>query len=171
VTDAAPILSLLTALDATVATAESLTGGRLAARITEVPGASAVYAGGVVSYATAVKVDVLGVPADVVAAHGVVSGECARAMAERVRELLRTTYGVSTTGVAGPDTQEGKPVGTVFVAVAGAGGTDVVELALSGDRAAIQGAAVDGALSALMGMIDPEDDPRPVVGTEHPGLG
>ena len=62
----------------------------------------------------------LGVPADVVAAHGVVSAECARAMAEGVRALLRTTYGVSTTGVAGPDTQEGKPVGTVFVAVAGA---------------------------------------------------
>ena len=135
------------------------------------PGASAVYAGGVVSYATAVKIEVLGVPEDVVAAHGVVSAECARAMAEGVRALLRTTYGVSTTGVAGPDTQDGQPVGTVFVAVAGADGTEVVRLGLSGDRAAIQGAAVDGALSALMGMIDPEGAPRPVVDPEHPGLG
>ena len=113
----------------------------------------------------------LGVPQELVDVHGVVSAECARAMAEGVRTLLRTTYGVSTTGVAGPDTQEGKPVGTVFVAVAGPDETEVVELALTGDRASIQAAAVDGALSALRGMIDPENDPRPVVDPEHPGLG
>ena len=170
-TDAAPILSLLAGLDATVATAESITAGRLAAAITDVAGSSKVYAGGVVSYATAVKIDVLGVPADLVDVHGVVSAECARAMAEGVRELLSTTYGLSTTGVAGPDTQEGKPVGTVFVAAAGPGGTEVRELALTGGRASIQAAAVNGALSALRGMIDPENDPRPVVDPEHPGLG
>lgn len=170
-TDAAPIVSRLTERGETVATAESLTGGRLAARITGVAGASAVFAGGVVSYATAVKIEVLGVPVEIVEAHGVVSEECARAMAEGVRALLRTTYGVSTTGVAGPDTQDGRPVGTVFVAVAGPGGTEVVRLGLSGDRTAIQHAAVGSALSALMGMIGPENDPRPVVDTEHPGLG
>ena len=169
--DAAPILGLLAERHATLATAESLTGGQLAARVTAVPGASAVYAGGVVSYATEVKVAVLGVPADLVAAHGVVSAECAQAMAEGVRALLGTTYGVSTTGVAGPDTQDGQPVGTVFVAVAGPDGTEVVRLALAGDRAAIQAAAVDGAVSAVAGMIGRTDDPRPVVGTEHPGLG
>ena len=144
----------LQAVDATVATAESLTGGRLAARFTDVPGSSSVFAGGVVSYATGVKVGVLDVPDELVAEHGVVSEECARSMAEGARTLLGTTYGVSTTGVAGPDTQEGKPVGTVFVGVAGPEGTEVVELALDGDRAAIQGEAVDGALSALTGMID-----------------
>ena len=169
--DAADVIASLGDEAATVATAESLTGGRLAAVITDVAGSSKVYAGGVVSYATAVKIDVLGVPPEIVDTHGVVSGECARAMAEGVRTLLRTTYGVSTTGVAGPDTQEGKPVGTVFVAVAGPDETEVVELALTGDRASIQAAAVDGALSALRGMIDPENDPRPVVDPEHPGLG
>ncbi len=168
---AANVISRLGEEAATVATAESLTGGRLAAVITDVAGSSKVYAGGVVSYATAVKIEVLGVPQEIVDAHGVVSAECARAMAEGVRTLLHATYGVSTTGVAGPDTQEGQPVGTVFVAVAGAGGTEVVRLGLTGDRAAIQHAAVDGALSALMGMIGPENDPRPVVDTEHPGLG
>lgn len=147
------IVTALTGRGETVGTAESLTGGRVAARITAVPGASAVYAGGVVSYATAVKISVLGVPEDLVAVHGVVSAECARAMAEGVRTLLGTSYGVSTTGVAGPDTQDGQPVGTVFVAVADADGTDVVRLALAGDRPAIQAAAVDGALSALAARI------------------
>ncbi|PWN02903.1 CinA family protein [Nocardioides silvaticus] len=151
--DAAVAISRLREEGATIATAESLTGGQLAARITAVAGASAVYAGGVVSYATEVKISLLGVPEDLVAAHGVVSAQCARAMAEGVRGLLRTSYGVSTTGVAGPDTQDGQPVGTVFVAVAGPVGTEVVRLALTGDRAAIQAAAVDGALSALTGMI------------------
>lgn len=151
--DAAVVIFRLRDEGAMIATAESLTGGQLAARLTAVAGASAVYAGGVVSYATEVKVAVLGVPEDLVAAHGVVSAECARAMAEGVRGLLRTSYGVSTTGVAGPDTQDGQPVGTVFVAVAGPDRTEVVRLALAGDRAAIQAAAVDGALSALTGMM------------------
>ena len=169
--NAAEVISRLRDEGATLATAESISAGRLAARITDVPGSSAVYAGGVVSYATPVKVEVLGVPEDVVAAHGVVSGECARAMAEGVRALLRTSYGVSTTGVAGPDTQEGKPVGKVFIAVAGAGRTEVAELDLSGDRAEIQRATVDGALSALLGRINQEGGRRPVVDPEHPGLG
>jgi nicotinamide-nucleotide amidase len=151
--DAATIISQLSDQEATVATAESITGGRLAARITDVPGSSAVYAGGVVSYATAVKVEVLGVPEALVAEHGVVSEACARSMAEGVRALLRTSYAVSTTGVAGPDTQDGQPVGTVFIGVAGPDGTEVVQLALEGDRGEIQAAAVGGALSALGAMI------------------
>ncbi|KRA32593.1 MULTISPECIES: CinA family protein [unclassified Nocardioides] len=147
---------------ATVATAESLTGGRVAARITNVPGSSRVYAGGVVSYQTPVKINVLGVPAETVAEHGVVSAECARAMAEGVRRLLGTTYAISTTGVAGPERQEGKAVGTVYVGVAGPDGVQVQELALDGERAAIQDASVDAALSALAAMISsvgpaPED--------------
>ncbi|WP_183098848.1 CinA family protein [Nocardioides pelophilus] len=152
--EATSIVDRLEELDATLATAESITGGRLAARVTDVPGSSAVFAGGVVSYATAVKVAVLGVPDSLVAEHGVISAECARSMAEGVRALLRTTYALSTTGVAGPDTQEGEPVGTVFIGVAGPEGTEVVRLALDGDRGAIQAATVDGALSALRAMID-----------------
>ena len=99
---AAQVHALLREQGATVATAESLTGGQLAARLTSVPGASASYVGGVVSYATSVKTGVLGVPVDLVARHGVVSAECARAMASGVRRLLGSSYALSTTGVAGP---------------------------------------------------------------------
>ncbi|GAA1533087.1 CinA family protein [Nocardioides humi] len=135
--------------DAGVATAESLTGGRLAARLTDVPGSSAVYAGGVVSYQTHIKIEVLGVPRAVVDRHGVVSAECAREMAEGARRLLGTTYALSTTGVAGPDEQEGKPAGTVFVGLAGPAGTRTLALGLSGDRSTIQDATVDAAVAAL----------------------
>ena len=103
----------------TVAVAESLTGGRLAVLLTEAPGSSATFLGGVVSYATEAKIDVLGVDRGLVERHGVVSAECARAMARGVRALMGATYGVSTTGVAGPDEQEGKPPGTVYVGVSG----------------------------------------------------
>ncbi|MBM0127784.1 CinA family protein [Pimelobacter simplex] len=135
---------------ASVATAESLTGGRLAARITNVPGSSVVYAGGVVSYQTHIKVEVLGVPQDVVDTHGVVSAQCAAAMADGARRLLGTAYALSTTGVAGPDRQEDKPVGTVYVGLAGPGGTRVVSLDLTGDRSQVQDATVDEAVAALV---------------------
>ena len=92
----------------TLATAESLTGGQLSARLTDVPGASRCFVGGVVSYATRVKVSLLGVPAEVVEEYGVVSEECAAAMAHGVRDRLAATYGLATTGVAGPDSQEGQ---------------------------------------------------------------
>lgn len=147
-----PAEALVTALrdaNASVATAESLTGGRLASRLTEVPGSSVVYAGGVVSYQTHIKVEVLGVPQDVIDTHGVVSAQCAEAMADGARRLLGTAYALSTTGVAGPDRQEDKPVGTVFVGLAGPGGTEVVALDLEGDRSQIQAATVDAAVSAL----------------------
>lgn len=143
------LLAELAASGATVATAESLTGGRLAAALTEVPGSSEVYAGGVVSYATAVKVATLGVPEEVVEKYGVVSAECASAMAAGVRRLLGTTYALATTGVAGPDAQEGKPVGTVYVAVAGPDGVATNALSLAGDRSEIQAASVEAAVSAL----------------------
>jgi PncC family amidohydrolase len=134
---------------ATLATAESLTGGRLAARITTVPGASRTFLGGVVAYASDAKQHLLGVPAELVARHGVVSAECARAMAEGARAALGATWAVSTTGVAGPDEQEGKPVGTVFVGVAGPAGTTVVALELVGDRDAVQERTCREAVSAL----------------------
>lgn len=162
----AELVALLKDLGATLATAESLTGGRVASRVTNVPGSSAVYAGGVVSYQTPVKVAVLGVAQATVDEHGVVSAECAREMAAGVRRLLGTTYALSTTGVAGPDRQEDKEVGTVFVGVAGPGGVEAVELALDGDRATIQETTVDEALSVLADMIG--SDRRPA---EDSGLG
>lgn len=145
----------------TLATAESLTGGMLAARLTDVPGASRSFVGGVVSYATRVKVSLLDVPADLVDEHGVVSEECALAMARGVRARLDATWGVATTGVAGPDVQEGRPVGTVWVAVAGPDGAEARELSLDGDRATIRQGTCAAALSALEGILT----------REEPGLG
>jgi nicotinamide-nucleotide amidase len=135
----------------TLATAESLTGGGLGELITSVPGASAVYAGGVITYATRLKVELLGVPLEIVYGDGAVSAACARAMAAGVRRVLGADVGVSTTGVAGPDRQEGKPAGTVFVAVADDRGEAVRPLRLTGDRAGIRSATVEAALELLLG--------------------
>ena len=151
------VLAALARRGATVATAESLTGGQLAAAITAVPGASASYVGGVVSYATQVKVSVLGVSAELVAAFGVISRECASAMARGAAALTGATYALSTTGVAGPDPQEGHPPGTVYVAVVGPFGQEVLALDLAGDRAAIQDQTCRAALSALGGILDQEE--------------
>lgn len=134
---------------ALVATAESLTGGRLATCFTDSPGASTYFLGGVVTYATPLKIRLLGVPESVVEQHGVVSAECAQEMAARVRELTEATYGLATTGVAGPDEQEGKPVGTVFVAVAGPDRVDVRRLALDGTRSDIQDQTCEAVLALL----------------------
>ena len=155
--DATAVLDLLVSRDATLTTAESLTGGRLAARISAVPGASRAYAGGVVAYATELKQQLLGVPGELVARHGVVSPECARAMAEGARLLLGSTYALATTGVAGPDRQEGRPVGTVFVGVAGPEGVTVLALELTGDRAGISERTCDEALAALGGILQGEE--------------
>jgi PncC family amidohydrolase len=146
---AARVLDALAARGETLATAESLTGGLLAARLTDVPGASRSFVGGVVSYATRVKVSVLGVPDELVAQHGVVSEECAVAMAHGVRDRLDATWGLATTGVAGPDPQEGRAVGTVWVAVAGPAGATEHLLDLAGDRAAIRQATCDAVLELL----------------------
>ena len=108
----------------TFATAESCTGGRVAERSTALPGGSAVYRGGVVSYWTAVKADVLGVPADTLDAHGAVSEETARAMAEGARRITGADIAMSVTGVAGPDPDErGVPVGIVYIGLATPDGT------------------------------------------------
>lgn len=103
----------------TVATAESLTGGLIGAALTEVAGASATYQGGVIAYSTALKAELLGVPRALLDEHGAVHPDVAAAMARGVRERLVATFGLAVTGVAGPEPQDGKRVGTVFVAVAG----------------------------------------------------
>ena len=108
----------------TFATAESCTGGQVAARITAFPGSSSVYRGGVVSYWSEVKRDALGVPWTLIEEHGAVSDPCARAMAEGARKLTGADLAVSVTGVAGPDSDErGNPVGLVFIALATPEGT------------------------------------------------
>jgi nicotinamide-nucleotide amidase len=112
---------LLAGRGATVAVAESLTGGLLGAELTAMPGSSATFAGGVIAYATPLKHSLLGVPEDLLAAHGAVHPEVAAAMARGVRERLGASYGLAVTGVAGPEPQDGHPVGTVHVAVADSG--------------------------------------------------
>ncbi|ADR35583.1 competence/damage-inducible protein cinA [Oceanithermus profundus DSM 14977] len=116
------VLARLREQGATLATMESLTGGLLAALVTEVPGASRNYLGGMVSYSMGAKAR-FGVPTDTLTAHGAVSAETASAMAEAARRELNATYGLATTGVAGPDELEGHPVGTVYVGLAGPDGT------------------------------------------------
>ena len=150
---------LLRAAGHTVATAESLTGGRLAAELTGVAGASDVYVGGVVTYATELKASLLGVSEQTIADHGVVSSECAQAMAVGVRALTGATYGVATTGVAGPSAQEGKPPGTVFVGIAGPGVVAAVALELRGKRAQIQDRTCQEALLAFEQVLRREETP------------
>ncbi|TDD83733.1 CinA family nicotinamide mononucleotide deamidase-related protein [Actinomadura rubrisoli] len=117
---------LLAERSATVAAAESLTGGLIGAELTAMPGSSATFAGGVVAYATELKARLLGVPEGLLAEHGAVHPDVAAAMAEGVRARLGATYGVGVTGVAGPEPQDGHPVGTVYIGVAGPGYSPIV---------------------------------------------
>jgi nicotinamide-nucleotide amidase len=139
----------------TVATAESLTGGLVCAALTDVPGASEVVRGGVVTYVSAVKESLLGVPAGLLAEHGAVSEQTARLMAASVAALLSADCGVSTTGVAGPDDSEGHPPGTVHIAVhrrlrSGEERQVHRALTLSGTRSGIRRATVAEALGLLL---------------------
>jgi nicotinamide-nucleotide amidase len=146
-------IGLLIAGGETIASAESLTGGLVAAALTSVPGASAAFRGGIVAYATDLKAAVLGVPDDLLQRRGAVDPGVAEAMAQGARVRLGTTVGISTTGVAGPDPADGKPVGTVFVAVAAPGGTISRPLLLSGDRQAIRTATVESVLELLIAAL------------------
>jgi PncC family amidohydrolase len=135
----------------TLATAESCTGGLVAHLITEVPGSSAYLVGGVVAYSNGVKERELGVTADVLDAHGAVSAQVAVAMAEGVRRQLASDLGVAVTGVAGPDGgTEAKPVGLVYVAVAGGGEPLVRRFQWPGDRTENKRDSARAALEMLL---------------------
>jgi nicotinamide-nucleotide amidase len=151
------VIDLLRARGDTIAVAESLTGGMLAAALTEIPGASAAFRGGVVAYATGLKAALLGVPAALLDSHGAVHPEVARAMADGVASRLGATVGAATTGVAGPDPQDGQPVGTVYIAVSAAGDTTVRSLALSGGRHQIREATVEQSLDLLICKLREDD--------------
>jgi nicotinamide-nucleotide amidase len=146
---AAGVLAALRARGETLAVAESLTGGLLAATIVDVPGASAVFRGGLVVYATELKAELAGVPAELLARRGPVDPEVAVALALGVRQRCAADWGLATTGVAGPDPQAGVPVGTVYVGVSGPGATRVRGLSINGDRLVIRRAAVNAALALL----------------------
>ena len=143
-------LELLKEKGLTVSVAESCTGGLLAQRFTDLPGASAAFKGGVVSYWSQVKHDVLGVPNDLLFQYGAVSDPVARAMAEGVRTLMGSDLALSVTGVAGPDSDErGNPVGLVYVAVAGQGETYVRVVHAAGPRNRVRTVAASHALDLL----------------------
>ncbi|MFE9631198.1 CinA family protein [Streptomyces sp. NPDC006463] len=135
---ATDVLRLLTERGQTLAVAESLTGGMVAAELTAVPGASRSFRGSVTAYATELKHRVLGVDAGLLAAEGAVNAQVAAEMAAGVRRVMGASWGIATTGVAGPDPQDGQPVGTVFVAVEGPGGRKTAQLRLNGSRAEIR---------------------------------
>lgn len=139
--------------DATCATAESLTGGLLAATIVDVPGASTVFRGGVVPYATDLKSTLALVPRRLLQQHGPVHPTVAAAMARGVRQRCQADWGVATTGVAGPDAQDGHPVGEAYVAVDGPAGSTVEQLRATGSRIAIRRAAVAAALRLALAVL------------------
>ncbi len=124
-----------------------------------VPGSSEVYLGGVVSYATSVKVGLLGVSQELVTEHGVVSAECAAAMCRAVADLTGASYALATTGVAGPSWQEDQPPGTVFVGIAGPAGEVGVPVHLVGDRETIQDRTCAAALDLIWGVLTGEENP------------
>ncbi|HUR14997.1 MAG TPA: CinA family nicotinamide mononucleotide deamidase-related protein [Mycobacteriales bacterium] len=140
---------LLAARGQTVGVAESLTGGSLAAALSERAGSSAAFRGGVVVYATDLKSSLAGVPGAVLDAEGAVSEQTAVALAAGARDRLGADWGLGVTGVAGPSEQEGKPVGTVFVAVAGPDTAEVRRLQLPGDRAQVRALTVTQTLDLL----------------------
>lgn len=176
------VVARLQEAELTVATAESLTGGLVAAALTSVPGASAVVLGGVVSYALSVKEGLLGVARELLEEQGAVAADTAAAMANGVRRATGAAVGVATTGVAGPEPSEGKPVGTVFVAVsvgppasadsgtagasggfrtAASGGRESRErvraLTLRGSRDQIRARTVENALELVLEMVSGTD--------------
>ena len=141
----------------TIATAESCTGGLVAHLLTEIPGSSRYLRGGIVAYADGVKRSQLGVPDEILAAHGAVSAQVAIAMAEGVCERLGTDAGVSVTGVAGPDGgSDAKPVGLVYVAVAGLGPPLVARHLWPGDRTENKRSSAQAALELLLARLEDE---------------
>lgn len=172
---AAEVLRLLQARGETLAVAESLTGGLVAAEVTAVPGASRVFRGSVTAYATELKHEVLGVDGTLLAERGAVDAEVALQMAAGVRKVMGADWGIATTGVAGPEPQDGQAVGTVFVAVhgpgpitegsdPGRGGTDsalrsegkVAALRLNGERSDIRMESVRSVLTLLVERLSGE---------------
>ncbi|GAA2257918.1 CinA family protein [Streptomyces amakusaensis] len=155
---AARILQALAERGETVAVAESLTGGLVAAELTSVPGASAAFRGSVTAYATELKREVLGVDGTLLAQRGAVDPQVAMEMAAGVRSALGAGWGIATTGVAGPEPQDGQPVGTVYAAVRGPDGTGkVATLRLNGTRAEIRRESVRSVLGLLLDeLLGPE---------------
>lgn len=147
------LIAAMAARGLTLGVAESLTGGALSTRLTEVPGCSQVFRGAVVTYATDLKSTLLGVDADELASTGPVTAAVAGAMATGARQLLGVSVGVGTTGEAGPVPATDAPPGTVYVAVADSSGTQVRRLDLTGDRPHVRSATVEAALQLVWSVV------------------
>ena len=143
------IIRGLQAQGLTVATCESLTGGMICAALVDVPGASRVVRGGLITYQTDTKSLLAGVDTGLIETHGVVSAEVARAMAAGTRDALHADIAVSATGMASPGEIGDPPAGTVFVGLASAAGVQAVELHLTGDRQAVRQQTVDAAIKLI----------------------
>ncbi|WP_313354849.1 CinA family protein [Microbacterium sp.] len=157
-TDAALLVAALRERGWTLGVAESLTGGAVAAEIVSVPGASAALLGGVVAYATPVKHTLLGVDAALLAEHGAVHPDVAAQMAEGVRRTVAVDgrpadVGIATTGIAGPDSPDGQPVGTVHIGVATPTGIQSIPHLFAGTRAEIRAQATAAAVSAALAAV------------------
>ncbi|MEO6473290.1 MAG: CinA family protein [Aeromicrobium sp.] len=150
------VIAFLRESGASVSTAESLTGGLVCAELIGVPGASDVVRGGIVAYTVEAKRDLLGVPADLINSYGTVDAHVAASMANAARRRFGSTYGLATTGVAGPDPSEGKPAGTVHIAIAGPEGTTSYLLGLDGDRNTIRIRTVAEILSRFVDRVREE---------------
>lgn len=137
-----------------LATSESLTGGLIGASLTCVPGASQVYLGGVIVYATAMKALLSGVDQQVLESHGAVSAEAVRAMATGVRQQTGADWAIAVSGVAGPTEQEGHPPGTVWIGVADAHTCYSRLFGFPGDRAEVRHRTVVAAFDLLLGRLD-----------------
>ncbi|WP_062384781.1 CinA family protein [Demequina iriomotensis] len=148
------VVDALRERQATLATAESLTGGAVCAALVSVPGASDVIRGGIVAYSATMKAALLGVDPALIAASGVVSEPVALAMARGAREATGATHAVATTGVAGPEPHGGRPAGTVCLAVEGPAGSRALTLELPGDRTAVRAAATEAALALVTAVLD-----------------
>jgi nicotinamide-nucleotide amidase len=169
VTPAARLLDALVRRGWTVGVAESLTGGLVAAALVDVPGASRVLRGAVVAYATDVKASVLGVDPALLVRRGAVDPDVAAQMAAGVARVLNADVGVATTGVAGPEPQDGHPPGLVHVAVRTPEGTAGRTLHLEGGREAVRRASADAALVLAARLVEDDDEPPVVRGAPPDG--
>lgn len=151
------LIELLSAKEISLCSCESFTGGLFAATLTSVPGASAAFAGAMVTYFTEEKVRIAHIPEQLIEEFGVISPECARAMAENVRVLMGCDLGVSFTGNAGPSAMEGKPAGLVYMALADGTECEVFEIHLHKERNELRKEAVDLMISALIESLQKQE--------------
>jgi len=140
---------------ATLAVAESLTGGGLGSAITDISGSSAVFFGGVIAYSDEIKIKELGVSKATLKKSSAVSEAVAIEMAEGIRKKFKSTYGISTTGVAGPGKAYGQKAGTVWIGISSVNNTYAIPLSLTGSREIIRNATIESALAAFSRILLP----------------